>query len=353
MGDTTTVILAGNIHEVTVSGVVTFDASLAGASLVLLDLDTAKQAFAPDGLVSSIAVYAEGAGGAPATYPDVTADAEEDLVAAIKSALPDSAEWDVVTGTQMRDDSQAQIDSMLGFLSTFLLIFALIALFVGGFVIANTFTMTVRQKQREFAMLRAVGASPGQVFMSVTIQAILVGLIGGVLGVFGGWGLVAALQVVFEAMGMDFASTIPLTPFIITLGIATGVLVSAVSAALPARKAALTAPVEAMRDDAAPVIRPSWWRIAIGALLTLGVPRWSPQRCLLHAQTKTLPWERSSAMVPPSLSLGCSSFPQSLPNPSCTWQGHLSPRSSNHWVVWPGATSSETRAEPRTQPVLS
>lgn len=270
VGDTTTVILAGNIHEVTVSGVVTFDASLAGASLVLLDLDTAKQAFAPDGLVSSIAVYAEGAGGAPATYPDVTADAEEDLVAAIKSALPDSAEWDVVTGTQMRDDSQAQIDSMLGFLSTFLLIFALIALFVGGFVIANTFTMTVRQKQREFAMLRAVGASPGQVFMSVTIQAILVGLIGGVLGIFGGWGLVAALQVVFEAMGMDFASTIPLTPFIITLGIATGVLVSAVSAALPARKAALTAPVEAMRDDAAPVIRPSWWRIAIGALLTLG-----------------------------------------------------------------------------------
>ncbi|WP_029068174.1 ABC transporter permease [Jonesia quinghaiensis] len=274
IGDETTVIVAGQIREVTVTGLVTFDASLAGASLVLLDGQTAMDTFAPDGMVSTIAVYAADSAGNPVTYPDLDEDTEKSLTDAVRSTVAASDlagdDFEVVSGTTMRDDSQAQIDSMLGFLSTFLLVFAGIALFVGGFVIANTFAMTVRQKQREFAMLRAIGASPGQVFLTVTIQAVMVGIIGGAVGIAGGYGLVHAIRAVFNTMGMELTDQIPVTVPIIALGLATGVLVSAISAAIPARRAALTAPVEAMREEAAPVLRPSWWRIGIGTVLALG-----------------------------------------------------------------------------------
>src|SRR5690606_24595145 len=166
-------------------------------------------------------------------------------------AAIDDPRVQVATGETVRTATRAQIDEMLGFVSTFLLVFAGISLFVGAFIIANTFQMSVRQRQRELAMLRAVGASPTQVFGAVIAQAVVVGVLGSLLGVGAGVGLVAGLREVLGAIGMDLAGRIPLDGFTVVVSVLTGTLVSVVAAAVPARRAALTPPVEAMRDEVA------------------------------------------------------------------------------------------------------
>ena len=260
VGDTTTVVLAGQIREVEVVGEVGFAAPMAGAIMVGLDMETAMAAYAPDGMVDLVGVYAE------------DGVSQTELATSVKATLAGVPGMDVevLTGDQMRADSREQWQSMLGFISTFLLVFAGIALFVGTFMISNTFAMVVRQRQREFAMLRAVGASPSQVFASVLGQAAVIGVVGSLLGVGAGVGLVAVLKQIFAGMGMELSGRIPLDGFTIAISVITGTLVSLVAAVVPARKAALTAPVEAMRDDVVSHDRASRWRTAAGAVLLAG-----------------------------------------------------------------------------------
>src|SRR5674476_1241887 len=136
--------------------------------MVGLDMETAMAAYAPDRTVDLVGVYAE------------DGVSQTELATSVKATLAGVPGMDVevLTGDQMRADSHEQWQSMLGFISTFLLVFAGIALFVGTFIISNTFAMVVRQRQREFAMLRAVGASPSQVFASVLGQAAVIGVVG-------------------------------------------------------------------------------------------------------------------------------------------------------------------------------
>ena len=261
VGDTTTVVLAGEIREVEVVGEVGFAAPMAGAIMVGLDMETAMAAYAPDGMIDLVGVYAE------------DGVSQTELVTSVEATLtgvPGTDSVEVLTGDQMRDDGREQWQSMLGFISTFLLVFAGIALFVGTFIISNTFAMVVRQRQREFAMLRAVGASPSQVFASVLGQAAVIGVVGSLLGVGAGVGLVAGLQQLFAGMGMELSGRIPLDGFTIAISVITGTVVSLVAAVVPARKAALTAPVEAMRDDVVSHDRASRWRTAAGAVLLVG-----------------------------------------------------------------------------------
>ena len=260
VGDTTTVVLAGQIREVEVVGEVGFAAPMAGAIMVGLDMETAMAAYAPDGMVDLVGVYAE------------DGVSQTELATSVKATLAGVPGMDVevLTGDQMRADSREQWQSMLGFISTFLLVFAGIALFVGTFMISNTFAMVVRQRQREFAMLRAVGASPSQVFASVLGQAAVIGVVGSLLGVGAGVGLVAVLKQIFAGMGMELSGRIPLDGFTIAVSVITGTVVSLVAAVVPARKAALTAPVEAMRDDVVSHDRASRWRTAAGAVLLAG-----------------------------------------------------------------------------------
>lgn len=261
VGDTTTIVIAGEIRQVEVVGEVGFAAPMAGAVMVGLDMETAIAAFAPDRTTDLVAVYAE-----PGVSQSALADAVRDVVSA--TTADDAAE--VLTGDQMRDEAAAEWQSMIGFISTFLLVFAGIALFVGTFIIGNTFQMVVRQRQREFAMLRAVGASPSQVFASVLGQAAVVGVLGSVLGVGAGLGLVELLRQVFAGIGMELAGDVPLDTFTVVVSVVVGTVVSMVAAALPARRAALTAPVEAMRDDVARHDRASRVRTGIGAVLLAG-----------------------------------------------------------------------------------
>ena len=272
VGDPTTVIANGVIHKVTVSGLVHFDANMAGATLVLLDPDTARAAFAPSGTVPYLAVYAasqnDTSTAAPGASRTLSASAEQDFVDSVRQQLEaaglSSQDYTVASGSSVREAATAQTSEQVGFISSLLLIFAALALCVGAFVIANTFSMTIRQKQREFAMLRAVGASPFQIFTRVVVQAVLVGCVGGLLGVAGGFGLVQGLRAVFGSVGMDLAGDLALTPTIAFVGVGLGVATAALSAAFAARRAALTAPVEAMRESAAPTVRPTRLRTRVG-----------------------------------------------------------------------------------------
>ncbi|SDG14626.1 putative ABC transport system permease protein [Cellulosimicrobium cellulans] len=239
-GDETTVVLGGEPRPVTVSGVFGIEAAAAGAVLVGIDGDTAREVYAPDGLVPQIAVWADSSG-------PVDEDALADRVA---SVLPSGAE--AVTGEQARAEASEAVEEVLGFVETFLLVFAAIALFVGAFIIANTFAMSVRERLRELALLRALGASPGQVFASVLVQALVVGLVGGGLGVLAGAGLVRVIRWGLALAGMEFSGRVPLGAPQVVAAVALGAVVSVLAAVLPARRAAAIPPVQAMRDDVAP-----------------------------------------------------------------------------------------------------
>lgn len=259
VGDTTSVVVGGELHTVRVVGEVSGTAPLAGATMTYFDLATATAAFAPDGRVDTIAVHARDGVG------------ETDLVERLESVVVDpamaGARAEVVTGDRMRAESRESIESTLGFVNTFLLVFAAISLFVGGFIIANTFAMSVRQRMRELALLRAMGASPTQVFGSVLVQAAVVGVVGSLLGVAGGVGLVSVLRVVFEGMGMDLGASVPLDVRTVVVSVLVGTVVAIVAAALPARRAAVVPPVEAMREDVVDVEGSLRVRGSIGALL--------------------------------------------------------------------------------------
>ncbi|MGW6005931.1 ABC transporter permease [Oerskovia enterophila] len=244
VGDPTTLVVAGQVTEATLTGIVDMGASMAGASIVFFDEPTAAAAFAPDGMVSTISVLAEEGVGEQELADRITVALDSSA-----SAATGTSPVEAVTGETARDEAREDIASQLGFIETFLLVFAGISLFVGGFIIANTFAMTVRQRQRELALLRAVGASPLQVFASILVQAAVIGALGGAFGVLGGLGLVTALKAMFGSMGMDLAGDIPLDAATVVISLVLGVVVSVASAALPARRAALVAPVEAMRDD--------------------------------------------------------------------------------------------------------
>ncbi len=237
VGDSTRVVVSGEVRDVTVVGEVDAGGPLAGATLVYLPVEIAEAAYAPDGTVASISVYGE------------DGVSESVLADRVATALDGAAGAEVLTGQSQRDDLQAGIDETLGFITSFLLIFAVVSLFVGGFLISNTFAMSVRQRVREFALLRAVGASPAQVFGVVVGQAAVVGLVGSALGVAGGLGLVSLLRVVFERLGMDLVGDVPLDATTVVTCLALGTVVSAVAAAVPGRRAALIAPVEAMRGE--------------------------------------------------------------------------------------------------------
>jgi putative ABC transport system permease protein len=259
VGDDTTVVLSGAVHTVTVVGEVSVGAPMAGATIVYLDVATSTAAFAADGMVASIDVFA-----------DDGVD-EESLVSSVDAALKTAAATDVetVSGTDLRAEATADINESLGFVQTFMLVFAGISLFVGAFIISNTFAMSVQQRMREFALLRAIGASPGQVFGSILIQAALVGLAGSTLGIAAGLGLVSLVRIAVGQIGMNLSGSIPLDAGTVVASLLVGTLVSIAAAALPARRAALTPPVEAMRDAGGARSKSLRSRGIVGAVVTV------------------------------------------------------------------------------------
>jgi putative ABC transport system permease protein len=162
-------------------------------------------------------------------------------------------DYDVKTGKQLADDSAAGMKEVLAFFNKILLGFAGVALFVGVFLILNTFSIIVAQRTRELAMMRALGASRRQVIGSVLLEAVVIGLLAAAVGLAAGVGVGAGLGYLFTTMadGLELAPIgVPLAAVLSSLIV--GVLVTVVAAVLPALRASRIAPVAAMQDVATP-----------------------------------------------------------------------------------------------------
>lgn len=179
----------------------------------------------------------------------------------------------VQTGDQVRADTKAAVATALSFISYFLLAFGAIALLVGTFIIYNTFSMIVAQRLRELALLRAIGASRGQVSRSVVFEAVIVGLVGSVVGIAAGVGLAYGLRTLLNSFNVGLPSgPLQLAPRTIIVALLVGVVVTVFSAYGPARRAAKIPPVEAMREQFASTGTSLRRRTIIGAVFgVLGV----------------------------------------------------------------------------------
>ena len=131
----------------------------------------------------------------------------------------------------------------------FLWAFAGISLLVGTFIISNTFSMIVAQRNREFALLRSIGTKQSQITRAVIFEAIIVGIIGSLLGIAAGVGIVRLIYAIMEARGFGFPSTgLGLTAQSIAIPLIGGIIVTVLSAWAPARRAGAVRPVQAMRS---------------------------------------------------------------------------------------------------------
>ena len=174
------------------------------------------------------------------------------------------------TGDAYVKENKANLDEILGFLQTFLLVFAAISLIVGGFIIINTFSILVAQRSKELALLRAMGASRGQVNRSVLLEAVVVGLVGSTVGLGVGYLLALGLRWLFGVFGLDLSrADFPMTWRAVLFSYVIGVGVTAVAAVLPARRAARIAPIEALRDDVALPEATLRRRVLIGTVLVV------------------------------------------------------------------------------------
>ena len=253
VGDKTHIVIQGQPTEVTVVGEFHFESSMASATVVGMDPDWLMPIAAPDGKVSNITI-------------DLAKGASLDTVKSeVTKVVPDGAQ--VKTRAELIKEQNKTIESQLGFIQTFLMVFVVVAMFVGSFIIMNSFAMSVRQRVKEFALLRAVGASPGSVFGIVFLQAVVIGIIGSALGVAAGAGLLAGLAKMLDTMGMPLLEGTGLTAPIIVISLVVGLAVTIIGALMPAREAALTHPVEAMRGVSGSREKSLVLRTIIGGLM--------------------------------------------------------------------------------------
>ncbi|MCX5287661.1 MULTISPECIES: ABC transporter permease [unclassified Streptomyces] len=236
VGDTVRLSVDGPVLTPTITGIFTTDDGnvAAGGSLALYDTPTAQKLFGKAGTYDEIDVKA------------ATGTSQTALKAGLDKALGTKL-VETTTARQLADDQAEQISSSMSGLKQGLLVFAGIALFVGTFIIANTFTMLVAQRTRELALLRAVGASRRQVTRSVLIEAFVVGAVAGVTGLVAGIGIGAGLRSLMNTLG----ATVPDGPLVISPGtiasaLVVGIVITMLAAWLPGRRAAKIPPVAAM-----------------------------------------------------------------------------------------------------------
>ena len=195
----------------------------------------------------------------PGSVTEVVAAAEggtspEQLKASISKALGGTAV--VRTGKEQAEESASDITDSLGFLKIGLLVFAGVAVLVGGFLIFNTFAVTVAQRSREFALLRTLGASRRQVLNSVIAETLVIGFVASVAGILVGVVLAPALRALLASFGIELPSTgTVIAARTVIVGLLVGMIATLVSGLVPARRATHVEPVEAMRDAVIPGTR--------------------------------------------------------------------------------------------------
>ena len=262
IGDRTTLLTPEPV-EVTIVGISTFgdEDGLGGVTFTAFTLEGAMEHVTkdPDG-VSSIAVRAE----------DGTS--QDELVARIDEVLPDGVE--AVAGTEVSSQNADDINELfLDMLTTFLTVFAGIALLVATFSIYNTFSIIVAQRTRTAALLRAIGASRRQVLASVVVETMAVGVVASLIGLAGGIGVAGLLKGLFDAAGFALpAGGIVVSGGAVLASVLTGVVVTLLAGIVPAIKASRVPPLAALRDVAVERTSPSAPRVVAGAVFAgLGI----------------------------------------------------------------------------------
>lgn len=227
-----------------------------GAQAALFDTATAQQLVGEPGTYDWISISG------------VSGVSQTELTSRIAAVIPDGTE--AITGKDFTAESQDAFQKIIGIFNTFLLVFALIALFVGSFIIYNTFTIIVAQRTRELALLRALGASRRQVLSSVMLEALTVGFLASAIGVGLGVLLAIALNKLMQSVGFSGPDTPIVVPASAVISsILVGTFITLASAILPARRAATIAPIAAMRDVAVESGGASRRRVVIGLLMLL------------------------------------------------------------------------------------
>lgn len=256
-GDTIGIVIAGHAEPFTVTGITGYGPadSIGGGSMAVFSLGTAQRLFGKTGVYDRIVVKAA---------PGVSAAQLRDRIAAV---LPPGDE--AVTAASASASAAQQINSQLGILRDFFLGFAGIALFVGAFVIWNTFSIMIGQRTRELALTRALGASAGQVFRSVLAEAVIVAAVASLAGAGLGLLLAKGLAVLLSSFGLSLPISglvVPVAELAVAVG--TGIAMTVVAALAPAYRATRVAPVQALRDPAPEPSRVSPRRLAGGLVLT-------------------------------------------------------------------------------------
>ena len=242
---------------VTVVGIAKYGSvdSIAGATYVGFTLDEARQVLV-DGAdeVSTILVLGD-EGISPVGLREI-----------VSSALPPEAE--ALTGDEMIADTQDAVEAdFLGFFETFLLMFAAVALLVATFSIHNTFSILVAQRSRESALLRAIGASRGQVLRSICTEALALGVVASAIGLGAGIGVGYGLRALFESFGVELPNAgLVVTTGTIVTALVVGIVVTFLASVTPAVKGSRVAPLAALRENAIDRSGSSKWRAAFGAI---------------------------------------------------------------------------------------
>jgi putative ABC transport system permease protein len=256
VGDTT-LVSTPDPHRVTIVGIATFgdEDGLGTVTNAFFTLDAAERYLTGPGQVTSIVVRAG------------NGVSQQALSARIARELPDGIE--AITGADRTTQDLDQLDKdFLDAFKTALVVFAGIALLVAAFSIHNTFSILVAQRTRESALLRAVGASRRQILTWVTVEALVLGAVASVAGLFGGIGLAQLLKALFASFGAALpAGGIAVASSTAVIALTTGVLVTLVAGAAPAWKASRVAPLAVLRDISVDRTSASLLRTIAGAVL--------------------------------------------------------------------------------------
>jgi putative ABC transport system permease protein len=250
---------SGPVERLRVSGIVKFGSvsTIGGATLAGFDLPTAQNLFAKKGKLDEIAVAA-GQG--------VT---DKKLISSIHTILPPNTQ--VRTAQAQSHEDAKDTDSFISFLQKFLLGFGGVALFVGSFVIANSLSITIAQRTREFATLRTLGASRTQVLRSVILEALVMGVLASIVGLFTGLLLAKGLFSLFDAVGFTLPNNgLTLETRTVVVALVVGIVVTLLASLRPALRATRVPPIAAVREGATlPESRYARFRLPAAIVVTV------------------------------------------------------------------------------------
>jgi putative ABC transport system permease protein len=259
VGQTIGVIARGPVQQFRITGIARLGgvSSIGGATISVFDPATAARLFNKQGKLDEIDVAAK-TGVSPAQ-----------LTAQINRVLPPATQ--VRTGHAQAKKSGQDVAGFTSVLQKFLLAFGGIALFVGVFVIANTLSITIAQRAREFGTLRTLGATRRQVLTSVILEAFVIGAIASVVGLFAGLGLAKGLDALFKSFGIDLpkAGTVFATRTIV-VSLLVGTIVTLLASLMPAIRATRVEPIAAVREGVLPPSRLARFGLPV-AIATLAI----------------------------------------------------------------------------------